>query len=185
MLILQIVLSQLGQNWRVICWMLPLKFVVFPRISSGNQKPGGGMKRWTGARGAYMVQSLQCPEEGAHDGVGKGGKNCLYWCQAPGQSLRQRNRNSPHYSQMVMAFVVLPNRWTAQTMILLVRIVCTMMLLVCAHWRKQDKGMGWAPCEAAQCWIWVAKQRGPGGPFNYPYQWFRNTDPQSTQQNEM
>ena len=31
---------------RALCWMLPPKSVVSPRLASGNLKPGGGMNRW-------------------------------------------------------------------------------------------------------------------------------------------
>ena len=36
----------------------------------------------------------------------------------------------------------------------------------CAHWRRQDEGLGWTLCQAAQCWIWVVKQQAPRGPSN-------------------
>ena len=35
-----------------------------------------------------------------------------------------------------------------------------------AHLRRQDEGMGWALCYAAQCRIWVAKQQAPWSPSN-------------------
>ena len=60
MLILQIALGQLGQRWRTLCWMLPLKSVVCQRTTSGNPKSDCGMNRWVKLymRKVCLVQSL-------------------------------------------------------------------------------------------------------------------------------
>ena len=47
MLILHSALGQFGQSWRALCWMLPPKSGVSPRITRGNLKPCGGMNSWT------------------------------------------------------------------------------------------------------------------------------------------
>ena len=54
------------------CWMLPPKFVVSPRTTSGNQKPAGGMKRWKSyTREPRIVLGPQCPERRRHDDRGQ------------------------------------------------------------------------------------------------------------------
>ena len=69
------------------CWMLPPKFVVSQRTTSGNQKPDGGMKRWTklyersmhGSR-PTMPWSKELWRQRLR------GKKLPTWCQARGKT---------------------------------------------------------------------------------------------------
>ena len=162
----KVCLSQLGQSWRVLCWMLPQKSVVSPRTISGNLKSGGGMNRWTKLCKRSVHGSK--PEERRHDGKSK---NCLHWHQARGKAYHLAGKvwgreggichsiprwwwcfpynqtDGPHK----------PGRcWW---------LLCTQWCWwACAHWQRQDEGMGWALCWAAQYRIWVAKKQDPWGP---------------------
>ena len=101
MLILQIALSQLGQSWRAPCWMLPPKFVVSPRITSGKQTPGGGMERSTQLykKSVHGSRSTVPWRKEALRRKPRGQNMLSGW-----QSLRRRKRNSPQYPKMMMAF---------------------------------------------------------------------------------
>ena len=56
------------------------------------------------------------------------GKNYLHWHLARKVWGREKKK-SPQYPQMVIVFSISPNRWTARTRTLLVRTVCTMILV--------------------------------------------------------
>ena len=115
---LQIALSQLGQSWRAPRWMLPPKFVVSQRTTSGNEKPGGGMTRWTKLYKRSMHGSRPTvpwrKEAWRRRPSGQKLPTLMpsVWQNLPSgwQSLRWRRRNLPQYPQMVMVFSVLMDR---------------------------------------------------------------------------
>ena len=123
----------------VFCWMLPPKSVVFPRTTSENQKPGGGIRRWTKLyeksvhgskfavpwrREAWRQRPRLKEAKTAFIDAKCGAKHTVLLA-----SLRQGKRNSPQYPHVVMVFSASPNRWTTQTRTLLVRIMYAMMLV--------------------------------------------------------
>ena len=65
---------------------------------------------------ATSIQIPQCPGEGRHNGGGQGGKNCLHRCQSHGKAC--------HLAGKV---------WGGERG-------------ACAHWQRQDEGMGWVLC---------------------------------------
>ena len=124
-------------SWKALCWMLPPMYVVSPRITGRNLKPGGEMSKWM----KLYERSMQGSNPIVPWGRGvwrrrpRGQKLPILtpsmWQSMPSgwQSLKQKKKYLPQYSQMVIVFSILPNRWTAQTRTLLVRTVYTMMLV--------------------------------------------------------
>ena len=122
---------------RPFAWMLPPMSVVSPRIIGRNLKPGGGMNKWMKQYEKSVHGSKPIVPWGREVWLRRPRGQKLptltpsMWQSMPSgwQSLKQRNNYLSQYSQMVMVFSILPNRWTAQTRTLLVRTGYTMMLV--------------------------------------------------------
>ena len=116
--------------------MLSPMSVVSPRITCRNLKPGVGMKLyersmhsskpivpwwrevWRRPRGQKLPTLMPSMWQSIPSG----------W-----HSLKQRKRYSPQYSQMVMVFSILPNRWTAQNQENCVHNDAGQLVLTSAH----------------------------------------------------
>ena len=101
--------------------MLPPMSVVSPRLPGRNLKPGGGMNKWMKLYERSVHGSNPIVPWGREVWRPRGQKlptlTPSMWQIMPSgwQSLKQRKKYLPQYSQMVVVFSILPNRWTAQT----------------------------------------------------------------------
>ena len=88
-LILLIALIQFGQSWWALCWMLSPKYPVCPNITSGDQKPGGGMIRRTKLCKQsmhYLTSKIPWRRPRRHNGWGQGSWVCLIQSPAPSKT---------------------------------------------------------------------------------------------------
>ena len=138
--ILLIALSQLGQSWKALCWMLPPKPAVSQRTTSRDLKLFWGMNRWTKLY-KRNVQDLKFTAPWRWDARRRIPKRqrlptlmTSAWQSMPsGWQVWGKERKSQQYLQMSMMFSVSPNRWIAQTRTSLV-ILCTQWCC----WAKAD-----------------------------------------------
>ena len=150
-----------GQSWRALCWMLPLKSVVYP-VETWNL-----VVKWKDVQEKHaqfkVYNSLM--KGGQMAEASPRGKDCLQWCQTHAKACRLADRiwgweRGIDHSifQMEMVFSVSPNIWTTQPRTLLARIVFTMMVV---SFSSLMKGKWWHGLSR----VWVAKQWAPWGPF--------------------
>ena len=163
----------------------------FSKNTNGNPKLGVRMKRWT----KLYERSVHGPKHAVPRCRGAWqqrprGKTRLNWHQARGKACIWLARYEPEKEEFTTVspdsdgvFRIAKQMDHTNQAIVGENSVCNDVGELVLTDKDKLKACVWALCLAAQCRIWVAKQRAPWGPPHcwLPYQCVCDPDPQSTQ----